>query len=107
MEPVIVVALVAAGASVIAAVITAVSARGKSRVDYKTALDARIDERVTNQLTEAWTKIDSQDAEIAQLKKRDRATYRYVKQLRAHIVSGKGNPPPPVPAELAAWHAND
>lgn len=104
MDPIVIVALVAAVASVIGSAVVALSARGKSKVDYKTALDARIDERVTRQLNEAWAQIDEQGAELKQLRNLDRITYRYVKQLRSHIVAGKGNPPPTIPVELVSWH---
>lgn len=104
MDPVVIVALVAAVASIIGSAIVALSARGKSRVDYKAALDARIDQRVSQQLTEAWTRIDKQDAEIAGLRKVVKADYRHIKQLRSYIASNQTGPIPDIPPELVDWH---
>lgn len=103
MEPIIVVALVTAMASIVGSAIVFFSARGKSKVDYKTALDARIDERVADQLTLAWTEIDKLKASNIQHVKLENVTNRYIRKLLAHIRAGKGNPPPPLPPELEAW----
>ena len=104
MDPVVIVALVAAVASIIGSAIVALSARGKSRVDYKAALDARIDARVTEQLHAAWARIDKQDGEIAGLRKVVKADYRHIKQLRGYIEAGNTGPIPAIPPELIAWH---
>ena len=104
MDPIIIVSIVTAIASVAGAVTVALSARGKSRVDYKAALDARIDARVTEQLNSAWARIDKQDAEIAALRKVVKAGYRHIKQLRGYIEAGNTGPIPVIPPELVSWH---
>lgn len=113
MEPIVVVAIIAAVASLGGAIIVGVSSRGKTRVDYKTALDARIDKRVSDQLAEAWAQLDKQKGQIAGLLEQnsrqariERLMYRYLQTLRHHIEAGNPPPPPTMPAELFEWYAD-
>ena len=113
MEPIVIVAIIAAVASLGGAIIVGISARGKNRVDYKTALDARIDKRVADQLAEAWTQIDKQKGQISGLLEQnsrqariERLMYRYLQTLRHHIEAGNPPPPPTMPAELFEWYAD-
>lgn len=111
MEPVVIIALIGALASLGGAVIVATSARGTKKVDYKTALDARIDKRVSEQLATAWAQLDTQKDQITGLTEQnarqsriERVLYRYVSDLRKHIHTGAPPPPPPVPTELIEWY---
>ena len=103
MEPIVIVALVTAAASVVGSAIVALSSRGKTRADAKSALDARIDARVSQQLTEAWARIDSQEEDARVAKREFKEAVRYIIRLRAHIESGKGTPAPQVPTGLVDY----
>lgn len=46
--------------------------RGKTRADAKTALDARIDARVKEQLEGAWKKISQLEEDVRELTEKDR-----------------------------------
>lgn len=54
-------------------VLTFLATRGKTRTDAKTALDARIDARVREQLDGAWSKIDALEKAVKDLEDRDKA----------------------------------
>lgn len=118
MEPIVITAIIAALASLGGAIIVAFSARGRMRVDYKTALDERIDKRVSDQLSTAWAQIDKlvtqngvqatqmaqQANDLAKQRRIERIMYRYMQQLRNHIDQGNPPPPPTMPHELFEWY---
>jgi hypothetical protein len=103
-SPLIIVAIVAAIASIGGSALVFWSSRGKTRVDAKTALDARIDALVTDQLKEAWDQIDRQAKQLKQVDFINRVTFRHVEDLRDHINAHKPPPAPPMPAVLEEWH---
>lgn len=67
MDSGIVVAVVTAVGSLVGILVVARSSRSKTNADVKTALDARIDARVSKQLADAWTQIDAQGKKITDL----------------------------------------
>lgn len=54
----VIVALVGAGALVLAGLITLLGTKGKTQADAKTALDERIDERVSAELSRVYARLD-------------------------------------------------
>ncbi|MFJ6429723.1 hypothetical protein [Microbacterium maritypicum] len=72
MDPQTVIAMIGAAALVLGAVLTFFATRGKTKTDAKTALDARIDKRVSEQLEGAWTEITTLKADVATLTEKDR-----------------------------------
>lgn len=117
MEPGVLIALIAGAASIIGGIVTLVATRGKAKVDAKAKLDARIDERVGQQLEAAWKEIDTlarqnkeQAAKIEHLQahaetteRREILIYRHTRALREHIIKQLPPPPPPMPEELVKW----
>lgn len=98
--------------------ITVRATRGKTQADYKTAMDKRIDEKMsgyTDRL-EARVKVAEDKAEELKIRvnhledaqeestKREKLLYRYTAQLRDHILGGQPPPPPPMPEELLQWY---
>ncbi|MBE7952908.1 hypothetical protein ILP86_01090 [Microbacterium sp. R1] len=72
MDPQTVIAMIGAAALALGAVLTFFATRGKTKTDAKTALDARIDKRVSEQLEGAWTEITALKADVATLTEKDR-----------------------------------
>lgn len=72
MDPQTVIAVIGAAALALGAVLTFFATRGKTKTDAKTALDARIDARVSEQLEGAWTEITTLKADVATLTEKDR-----------------------------------
>lgn len=72
MTPTEIVMLIGAGGTILASVLTFFVTRGKTRTDAKSALDARIDARVKEQLDGAWTEIDRLKSAVAELTEKDR-----------------------------------
>lgn len=98
--------------------ITVRATRGKTQVDYKTAMDKRIDEkmsaytdRLETRVKEAENKAVALNERVNHLEeaqeestKREKLLYRYTAQLRDHILGGQPPPPPPMPEELLQWY---
>lgn len=72
MDAQTIIAMIGAAALAFGAVLTFLATRGKTKTDAKTALDARIDERVSEQLEGAWTEITSLKTDVATLTEKDR-----------------------------------
>ena len=72
MTPQEMIALVSVILVFVGTVITVLATRGKTRADAKTALDARIDARVTAQLEGAWSKISELESAVSELTEKDR-----------------------------------
>lgn len=72
MDAQTIIAMIGAAALAFGAVFTFLATRGKTKTDAKTALDARIDERVSEQLEGAWTEITSLKTDVATLAEKDR-----------------------------------
>lgn len=106
-------------------VITVLATRGKTRTDYKTAFDQRIDKRMgeyTDRLEEREAKLEARvsDLEIERAEltnrvecletaqeastKREQMLYRYTARLRNHIFTQAPPPPPDLPEELVEWY---
>jgi hypothetical protein len=66
------IALVSAVLVFLGVVITVVATRGKTRTDAKTALDARIDEKVREHLEGAWERIEKLEGDVEMLTEKDR-----------------------------------
>ena len=72
MEPQTLIAIIAAAVTVVGAVLTFLATRGKTKTDAKTALDARIDARVAEQLEGAWSEIKELKDSVGELTEKDR-----------------------------------
>lgn len=72
MSPTEIVAIITTIGVLGAAGITFLATRGKTRTDAKTALDARIDARVAEQLDGAWAEIGTLKSAVAELTEKDR-----------------------------------
>lgn len=72
MDPQTIIGLIGAVVGGVGVVLTFLATRGKTKTDAKTALDARIDERVSEQLEGAWTEITSLKTDVATLTEKDR-----------------------------------
>lgn len=72
MEPQQIITILTVTSGVLAALLTFLATRGKTKTDAKTALDARIDERVAKQLDGAWGEIDRLKTAVAELLEKDR-----------------------------------
>jgi uncharacterized protein HemX len=124
MDTPVIVALIVAASAVFGALATWIATRGRTKADVKTALDARIDERMKGELESTWGRLDEQDTKIETLKKqnkgqarqieelqklqevserRERLLYLHAKSLRDHILNELPPPPPPMPQELVEW----
>lgn len=92
--------------------------RGKTKTDYKTSFDERVDKRMgeyTDRLEARLEKAETSNGELEtrvehledaqeEATKREKALYRYTTQLRDHILSGRNPPPPAIPEELQEWY---
>lgn len=72
MEPQHIITLVGIILVFLGTIITVLATRGKTRTDAKTALDARIDARVKEQLEGAWSEITTLKTDVATLTEKDR-----------------------------------
>ncbi|KKX97750.1 hypothetical protein [Microbacterium sp. Ag1] len=72
MDAQTIIAIIGAAALVFGGILTFLATRGKTKTDAKTALDARIDARVSEQLEGAWTEITALKADVATLTEKDR-----------------------------------
>lgn len=72
MDPQTIVTIIGAVVGGMGVVLTFLATRGKTKTDAKTALDARIDERVSEQLEGAWTEITRLKTDVATLTEKDR-----------------------------------
>lgn len=72
MDAQTIIAIIGAAALVFGGILTFLATRGKTKTDAKTALDARIDARVSEQLEGAWTEITTLKADVATLTEKDR-----------------------------------
>lgn len=85
------VALVIAVASLLVTVtglfFTFRAANRKTDSESKTALDARIDARVTEQLSAAWERIDALEAEVEALKSGEQETRRVVRSWFSRLIT--------------------
>lgn len=98
--------------------ITVRATRGKTQADYKTAMDKRIDEKMSSyidrlekRVEDAEEKADELNERVEHLEdaqeestKREKLLYRYTAQLRQHILGELPPPPPPMPDELLKWY---
>lgn len=98
--------------------ITVRATRGKTQADYKTAMDKRIDEKMSSYIDRLETRVQvaedtakSLNERVEHLEdaqeestKREKLLYRYTAQLRDHILGGFPPPPPPMPDELLQWY---
>lgn len=106
MEPLVLAALVAGIVSLTGSLFVFFASRSKTRLDYKAALDARIDERVSAQLESAWAQNDAQatllkaqTGELTALKREFKSAIRYIVRLQSAL----GARCPPVPADLTNY----
>ncbi|NYF29011.1 MULTISPECIES: hypothetical protein [Microbacterium] len=72
MDPQTIITIIGAGVGGMGVVLTFLATRGKTKTDAKTALDARIDKRVSEQLEGAWTEITALKTDVATLTEKDR-----------------------------------
>lgn len=72
MDPQTIITVIGAVVGGMGVVLTFLATRGRTKTDAKTALDARIDERVSEQLESAWAEITSLKSDVATLTEKDR-----------------------------------
>ena len=95
----------------LAALIGFLGTRGKTRADAKTAMDARIDERVTEELERVYAQVDELRMQLTDVRKRlDDAektmdlSERQAVEMIGHIVTLEGLiPNPPGPPQRPNW----
>lgn len=102
----IIVAIIGAVVSIASVVAVILKSRGEnqtSAMNAKTALDARIDERVEAQLKEAWERIDELDKKLGTLMTREaRRSGAITRILRAIAKQWPGTEGPDLdPADIA------
>lgn len=71
INPTVLVGVVGAVVTLIGIIATYLATRGKSQSDAKTALDARIDARVEQQLATAWQEIDGLKKKVTALEQQE------------------------------------
>lgn len=100
--------------------ITVRATKGRTQVDYKTAMEKRLDEKMG-----AYTDRLEQRLEVAEEKavalservehledvqeaseRREKLLYKYTSTLRDHILGNKPPPPPRMPDELVEWYSS-
>lgn len=107
--------------------ITVRATRGKTQVDYKTAMEKRLDEKMgayTDRLEkrletaegkaqEAQARADELEGRVDHLEdvqeaseRREKLLYKYTSTLREHILGNKPPPPPRMPDELVEWYSS-
>ena len=94
-----------------AAFLAFLGTRGKTRADAKSAMDARIDERVGDELDRLYARVDMLDAELQSLHRRlddaegqIDAGERQAVEMISHIVVLEGLvPDPPGPPTRPNW----
>lgn len=98
--------------------ITVRATRGKTQTDYKTALDKRLDEKMSEYTDRLETRVKIAEDKATVLEgrvghleeaqeestQREKLLYKYTAQLRDHILGGFPPPPPPMPNELLQWY---
>lgn len=98
--------------------ITVRATRGKTQTDYKTALDKRIDEKMSAYTDRLETRVETAEGRAVELEERvnhledaqaestqrEKLLYRYTASLRDHILGELPPPPPPMPEELLQWY---
>lgn len=124
MEPTTIVALVGSGVLFLGAVLTFLAANGKTRVDYRTAMESRVDAKIERYMKGLEEQNDELRAEVAANKatqvaqgetiaeiqaaqeatrRRESILYRYMALLREHIDRKLPPPPPTIPMEISDW----
>lgn len=98
--------------------ITVRATRGKTQTDYKTALDKRLDEKMSEYTDRLETRVKTAEDKAEALNervehledaqeestKREKLLYKYTAQLRDHILGELPPPPPAMPEELLQWY---
>lgn len=98
--------------------ITVRATRGKTQTDYKTALDKRLDEKMSEYTDRLEARVKTAEDKALVLEERvghleeaqeestqrEKLLYRYTASLRDHILGELPPPPPPMPEELLQWY---
>ena len=108
----------------LATLITVNATKGKTQSDTRTAMEARIDKKVSEYMDDLEERASKSDEKVKVLEgkhenlerlyrdlKRDQEDsthrenllYRYISSLREHVVLQKPPPPPAIPPELEGW----
>ena len=124
MEPTNWIALSVPVLSLIGVVVMFLGTRGKTQTDYRTAMEARVDKKVSEYMDdlegryETLTgKYDTLSAKYTELDghyrtlktdqdlstRRESILYKYIAALREHVVRQLPPPPPSIPPELEEW----
>lgn len=104
--------------------VTVNATRGKTQSDTRTAMEARIDKKVSEYMDDLEERAGKSEEKVKVLEgkhedlerlyrdlKRDQEDsthrenllYRYISSLREHVVLQKPPPPPAIPPELEGW----
>lgn len=98
--------------------ITVRATRGKTQTDYKTAMEKRLDEKMSAYTDKLEERVKSAEDKAETLKervdhledaqeestKREKLLYKYTASLRDHILNNNPPPPPRLPTELLDWY---
>lgn len=107
-----IIAVVSAMTAFISIILTFRSANRKTDSEFKTAMDARIDERVKEQLTEAWKEIDGLKEKVNKLEQGEIETRSIVRTFFQRLLNWdrrgrQGRMPMPTHAEMKRLGVED
>lgn len=104
--------------------VTVKATKGKTQTDYRTAMETRIDKKVSEYMDNLEERASKSDEKVKVLEekhenlarlyrdlkrdqedstRRENLLYRYISSLREHVVLQKPPPPPAIPTELEGW----
>ena len=104
--------------------VTVNATKGKTQSDTRTAMEARIDKKVSEYMDNLEERASKSDEKVKVLEEkhdnlerlyrdlkrdqedstyRENLLYRYITSLREHVVLQKPPPPPAIPPELEGW----
>ena len=106
------------------ALVTFKATKGKTQSDTRTAMEARIDKKVSEYMDDLEERAGKSEEKVKVLEEkhedlerlyrdlkrdqedsthRENLLYRYISSLREHVVLQKPPPPPAIPPELEGW----
>ena len=104
--------------------VTVKATKGKTQTDYRTAMETRIDKKVSEYMDDLEERACKSEEKVKVLEEkhenlerlyrdlkrdqedsthRENLLYRYITSLREHVVLQKPPPPPAIPTELEGW----
>ena len=104
--------------------VTVKATKGKTQMDYRTSMEARIDKKVSEYMDDLEERASKSEEKVKVLEekyenlarlyrdlkrdqeestRRENLLYQYISSLREHVVLQKPPPPPAIPQELEGW----